>query len=626
VIQGYLNGKSRDQIAKETGASTGKVSNTIKEWKMGISIPGIDELRAFAITVKKSGISMAQCAEGYRMAHIMKNLGVVDDEGDDEGGDVMGKGKNIGLPTFIDKIYFNCKKLGIPPTIIPLWIKDLLDFYHNSSDSTRSFIDRNDADEYKKQTITTTTILNSAAVPIHQNNTTKALSSLSSMAWNNNSNSCLYENKISYPKPNSYTDCNPKIKTDSLDEIKIPFVSQLSYHIDQKKKECAGLEDYKKNLKEEITKLEIQKSYAINSLCKIKQEEEDVLFYLPWFNDLEEMLWNNYSIKIKEDIQKFSQIINDFKEHGYDYYKIIQEYWKSLSLKLMINTHEADIRKLSEQKVSLNNSILSLESEVSSHTQTMNIYYELEGMRFGLKELKQLWHTIQEIAEANKILHKEAVSKFLKDLEEQYDDKLGFESKVKEKKEELAQLNNKIFKDRFLFRLEHSIGPTLSRLLQKGITEQDIIGINQLVELCTNNNTEYGESISDHNTNQKENSTNNIIGNARKNNSRSEYWKYLIDNLKRYGTIKSAIKYQIGKRDLVTKEIDELNAQKHEMSIQCQNGISFINEINNKMAYFNGFLDHYNKVIDNKIKVSSRFYPMFIFIINTHIGKEKDDT
>jgi transposase len=33
VIQAYLNGKSQDNIAKETGISTGKVSNIIKEWK-----------------------------------------------------------------------------------------------------------------------------------------------------------------------------------------------------------------------------------------------------------------------------------------------------------------------------------------------------------------------------------------------------------------------------------------------------------------------------------------------------------------------------------------------------------------------------------------------------------------
>ncbi len=38
-----------------------------------------------------------------------------------------------------------------------------------------------------------------------------------------------------------------------------------------------------------------------------------------------------------------------------------------------------------------------------------------------------------------------------------------------------------------MFRLEPSIGLTLSSLFQKGITEQDIIGISQVVELCTNN-------------------------------------------------------------------------------------------------------------------------------------------
>ena len=64
----------------------------------------------------------------------------------------------------------------------------------------------------------------------------------------------------------------------------------------------------------------------------------------------------------------------------------------------MIKTDEAPSRKLSEQKVSLNNSVLSLESLVSSHKQTMDIYYELESMKFGLKELKQLWNVIHEIS------------------------------------------------------------------------------------------------------------------------------------------------------------------------------------------------------------------------------------
>ncbi len=53
MIQSYLNGKSKDQISKEMGISTGKVSNIIKDWKSGIEIPNIEELMEFAITVKK---------------------------------------------------------------------------------------------------------------------------------------------------------------------------------------------------------------------------------------------------------------------------------------------------------------------------------------------------------------------------------------------------------------------------------------------------------------------------------------------------------------------------------------------------------------------------------------------
>ena len=67
----------------------------------------------------------------------------------------------------------------------------------------------------------------------------------------------------------------------------------------------------------------------------------------------------------------------------------------------------------------------------------MNTYSYLEGMGFGLKELKQLWHTIREIAEANKLPPKEAVSKFLQDIENEYDNRLGFDSKIKEKRRNL---------------------------------------------------------------------------------------------------------------------------------------------------------------------------------------------
>jgi len=150
VIQAYLNGKSRDQISKETGISAGKTSNIITDWKKGIRIPNIDELREFAVTVKKSGMTMAQCARGYRMAQLMDSLGLSDDdywESEDTEGDRIttyrtNYRKKMDFLTFVQDIYMNCKQLEINSSNIFSWIKDLLDsrscFIEDDDDNIRS--------------------------------------------------------------------------------------------------------------------------------------------------------------------------------------------------------------------------------------------------------------------------------------------------------------------------------------------------------------------------------------------------------------------------------------------------------------------------------------------------------
>ena len=67
-------------------------------------------------------------------------------------------------------------------------------------------------------------------------------------------------------------------------------------------------------------------------------------------------------------------------------------------------------------------------------------------MNFGLKELKLLWNTIVEIADANSIPREQAMSKFFKDIEQQYDDKLGFESKIDKLQVEVNKLNRQELK------------------------------------------------------------------------------------------------------------------------------------------------------------------------------------
>src|SRR3954454_24587174 len=98
----------------------------------------------------------------------------------------------------------------------------------------------------------------------------------------------------------------------------------------------------------------------------------------------------------------------------------------------------------------------------------------------------------------------EAQQKFFKDIEEQYDKKLGFESKVQNLQLEINKLseqNNRL----------PLVGPLVARLVQSGVNEQDIINVAYIF------NTHIGSK------------------------SNTTYIQLLIADLQKYGTINSVI-------------------------------------------------------------------------------------
>jgi DNA-binding NarL/FixJ family response regulator len=64
VIRLYLQGLSRNDIARTCGLSQGTVSNIIDEWKCSLGIPDVQSLRDLAVNLKKCGIDAVQCAQG----------------------------------------------------------------------------------------------------------------------------------------------------------------------------------------------------------------------------------------------------------------------------------------------------------------------------------------------------------------------------------------------------------------------------------------------------------------------------------------------------------------------------------------------------------------------------------
>ena len=113
---------------------------------------------------------------------------------------------------------------------------------------------------------------------------------------------------------------------------------------------------------------------------------------------LSNILMKDCKIDLKKDLEPFTKLFSDFKENGYDVTSIVAEYNKAVKLRWDITQNEAQIKAYQKQLTSLQNNINAYESLLSIHRKNWDTYQQLETMRFGIDELKQLWLTVSEIA------------------------------------------------------------------------------------------------------------------------------------------------------------------------------------------------------------------------------------
>ena len=111
VIQQWLKGKPRNDIAADNGLSDGAVTNIVNEWKHNLGFSLADDLRELAVTMKRVGVTAPQCAVGFRVAMIMLNMGIKEDD----------------FESYILDIYNRCKNVGLTPENIASHLKDLLE-------------------------------------------------------------------------------------------------------------------------------------------------------------------------------------------------------------------------------------------------------------------------------------------------------------------------------------------------------------------------------------------------------------------------------------------------------------------------------------------------------------------
>jgi hypothetical protein len=217
-----------------------KRSNILKDWKLRIGIPNVQELRDFAILVKKSDISIEQCAEGYRMKNLMNNLGITDDFNDtkvvaDGVGSSSSSSSNINIlgrirynefSSFVKEIYVNCKNYGIKPDIIFSWISDLFSWYSPSYNSSSSFINKQKIEVGREDKSGTFDI--KTPVPFLGETESRPNSNLDNTIINSDSESEATINHITY-------ELNPKQYGSGSLAYQVLFISQISNYIAKKK-------------------------------------------------------------------------------------------------------------------------------------------------------------------------------------------------------------------------------------------------------------------------------------------------------------------------------------------------------------------------------------------------------
>ena len=111
VIDAWLMGKTRDNIASEFNISTGSVSNVIEQWQNRIGLFDANNLRELGLALKKAVISPVQCVVGLRINNIIKQLGIDEDH----------------LFDFLTKIYNKSKEQKLLPADLVRLVQEVND-------------------------------------------------------------------------------------------------------------------------------------------------------------------------------------------------------------------------------------------------------------------------------------------------------------------------------------------------------------------------------------------------------------------------------------------------------------------------------------------------------------------
>ena len=122
VIGDWLDGETREDIARKHNIGSGTVYNYVHEWSNSIGFEKASVLRELAIQLKKNGLTASDCAKGFRTVMIFKKYGIKEE---DELAD--------RVTYFLKEIYLKCQEANLPVQKVFLYIYDIINFSNEIS-------------------------------------------------------------------------------------------------------------------------------------------------------------------------------------------------------------------------------------------------------------------------------------------------------------------------------------------------------------------------------------------------------------------------------------------------------------------------------------------------------------
>ena len=567
ITKKFLNGKTLDKISEEMGSSKGAIFNVIKAWKIEIGEDKVDEIRRFKMHLNQSNVSVNDCITGLRITQMLKKFNVIDEFERDyfdsfEDNQLLSnpqydnknppdltdqietnylssqKNSNNEIYEFISKIYQGCKNYGIFPNDLVNWAKNLVEFAPSLDDE----FDRT-----------------------------------------NKSSTGPDESQITYKK--SYT---------------IPKVSELSTYIESEKTHHATLKKQIKALISHKQDLENQLDKKTGQLNDLSKKENFALQYLRWYSNLHNVLINNHNIDIKLVYGNFAKVIDDFKKYDFDPIKIINDYENMESLREEYNTFKRNIDVQIDLRNDLYQQVTSLKSQVYQFDKTIKRIEVLENMGFGIKELEQLSNIVMQIAVVNKIDKEVAVQKFLKDIESQYDSKLGFEVTINRLNEEKRKIENEIPSYRVFISTKVAATQSMDYLQSKGVTVFDIIGTELLMKALLSGQFAFHPAKSIINANSQSNKVEN---------SNIQGWHLFIDNLKYLKDLEVEITAKRAELNDINTQISIKNVEKQHIDEQLARSTSVLYSLTIQGIHFMNTLNQSSTKIHASM-TSTKILPM----------------